>query len=83
MVQWLSSDIYILELVFFLRVRIPEFLFSFFPVFTPSVGSLNNLALLQTVADPEGFRGRVGNRLFHFIGIFKKNERSSANRPPP
>ena len=54
-VQWLSSDINIFEPVFLLRVRIPEFFFSLFFLFlTPSVGSLNYLALNQTVADPKG-----------------------------
>ena len=36
------------------------------------------------MAGPEGVQGEgVRNRLFYFIGIFNKNERSSVNRSPP
>ena len=75
-VQWLSCDIYILEPVFLLRVRIPEFLFSFFFFFL-----LLQWTVWFTSRCNKQWRIQKGFRTdyFIFIGIFKKNERSSAN----
>ena len=51
------------------------------------MSSLNYLALSQAVADPEGVRGGSGvgvEQIISFLyGIVKKNDSSSANRPPP
>ena len=83
MVQWLSSDINIFESVFFLRgVRIPEFFFSFFSL---SYSFSGQFELPSAVTNSGGSRrgsGGFGTDYFIFKGIFKKNERSSANRPP-
>ena len=83
-VQWLSSDINIFEPVFFLRVRIPEFFFSF--LFSSSYSFSGQFELPSAVTNSGGSRrgsGGFGTDYFIFKGIFKKNERSFANRPPP
>ena len=67
-------------LYFFLRVRIPEFFFSF------SYSFSGQFELSSAVTNSGGFRrgsGGFGTDYFIFVGIFRKNERSSANRPPP
>ena len=79
MAQWLSRDIYVFEPVFFLRVRIPEFLFSFSYSFSGQFRLRR--AVTNSGGSRRGSRGGGGFRTdyFIFIGIFKKNERSSAN----
>ena len=67
--------------IFFWEFESLSFILSYF---TPSECSLNYQALKQTVADPNGVQVKeeFGTDYFIFIGIFKKNERSSANRHP-
>ena len=58
---------------------------SFFFVFF-SYPFSGQFELPSAVTNSGGSRrgsGGFGTEYFIFIGIFKKNERSSANRPPP
>ena len=83
MVQWLSSDINIFEPVFFSEGSNPEFLFSFFSF---SYSFSGQFELPSAVTNSGGSRrgaGGFGTDYFIFKGIFKKNERSYANQPPP
>ena len=78
MVQWLSSDIYILEPVFFSE-GFESLSFSFLFVYS----FRGQFELPSAVTNSGGSRrgsGGFGADYCIFIGIFKKNERSSA--PP-
>ena len=83
MVQWLSSDINIFEPVFFSEgFESLSFYFLFFLFLTPSVGRLKIPCAVTNIGGSRRGSGGFGTDYFIFKGIFKKNERSSANGPP-
>ena len=87
MVQWLSSDIYIFEPVLFSDgggggVESLSFSFLFFSFSYSFSGQFELPSAVTNIGGSRRGSGGFGTDYFIFIGIFKKNERSSANRSP-